>query len=109
MEKKVKRSGRPALGRVKYRREAGHIIINPTVRTLIHEYPMLAVQWLILFDEFGTLPIMPSKLPANRRYKTTVSMLKLMAYDLAEQLPDFKKETGSGRPAKVYRLVIPSL
>jgi len=106
MEKKVKRSGRPALGRVKYRREAGHIIINPTVRALILDYPMLAVQWLTLFDEFGTLPIMPSKLTPNRRYKITISMLKLMAFDLAEQLPDFK-QSGAGRPAKVYRLVIP--
>jgi hypothetical protein len=93
---------------VKYKKEAGHIIINPTVRCLINDYPMLAVQWLTLFDEFATLPIMPSKLPPNRRYKITMSMLKLMAYDLAEQLPDVKP-SGAGRPAKVYCLKIPSL
>jgi len=110
MEKKIKRSSGPPVGRVKARRDAARLIISPTVRLLITNYhPILAVLWLQLFDEFGIYPIMPSKLPPDRRYKTTVSMLKLMAFDLAEELPEVKNQLGAGRPAKVYRLKIPSL
>lgn len=106
MEKKAKRSGRATVGRVNMRRDYTSKIVNPTVRTLITEHPMLAVQWLTLFDEFGISQIMPSKLPPSRRYKITISMLKLMAYSLAEQLPDVNPP-GAGRPAKAYRLIIP--
>lgn len=108
MEKKVKRSNRPTVGRVRARRDSARLIINPTIKTLIHNYPAnFAVLWLQLFDEFGIYPIMPSKLPSNRRYKTTVAMLRLMAYGLAEELEEVKNQSWAGRPAKAYRLVIP--
>ena len=107
MEKKVKRSGRPPVGRVKARRDAARLIINPTVRKLIHEYPQMCVFWLTMFDEFGISQIIPAKLPPNRRHKATVNMVKLTAYGLAEQLDDVKMQSWGGRPAKVYRLLIP--
>lgn len=107
MEKKAKRSGRPPVGRVKARREAARLIINPTIRLLINGYPAhFAVLWMQLFDEFGIYPITPSKMPPDRRYKLTVSMLRLMGYGLAEELEGIRT-TKTGRPAKVYRLVIP--
>lgn len=107
MEKKAKRTSGKAMGRLKARRDYTSMIVNPTIRKLINSHPKFAVLWLQLFDEFGIAPIMPSKLPANRRYKTTISMLKLMACDLAEQLDDIKLQSWAGRPAKVYRLLIP--
>lgn len=114
MEKKVKRSGRPTVGRVKARRDAARLIINPTIKALISgKYPAhFAMTWLQFFAEFGIGQIMPSSVDAQKRmdmsrYKLTVSMLRLQGYGLAEELPDIKNQSWAGRPAKVYRLVIP--
>lgn len=107
MEKKAKWSNRPPVGRVRARREYTSKIVNPTIRSLINSYPAhFAVLWMQLFDEFGIHPITPSKMPSDRRYKLTTSMLRLMGYGLAEELEGIRA-TQIGRPAKVYRLVIP--
>ena len=114
MEKKVKRTGRPTVGRVKARRDAARLIINPTIRALISgKYPAhFAMTWLQFFAKFGIRQIVPSSVDAQKRmdmsrYKLTVSMLRLQGYGLAEELEEIKNQSWAGRPAKVYRLVIP--
>lgn len=116
MEKKVKRSNRPTVGRVKARRDAARLIINPTIKALISgKYPAhFAMTWLQFFAEFGIEAIVPSSAIAQKRmdmsrYKLTISMLRLQGYGLAEELEEIKNQSWAGRPAKRYRLVIPSL
>lgn len=111
MEKKVKRTSGPPVGRVKARRNAGRLIVNPTIEALISgDYPAhYVVIWLQLFSEFGITPIVPSKMQKDQRYRMTISMLRLMGFGLAEELEEAKNQSWAGRPAKRYRLVIPSL
>lgn len=114
MEKKIKRSGRPPVGRVKARRDAARLIINPTIKALISgEYPShLVLIWLKFFAEFGISHIIPSSAEAQKRmdmtrYKLSISMMNLQGYGLAEEVDQIKNQSWAGRPAKVYRLVIP--
>jgi len=97
------------VGRVKTRREYTSKIVNSTIRLLIKEHPpVIAVAWLTMFDEFGVSPIIPSRLPSERRYRTSIGMLRLMGHGLAEELPEVRNQSWAGRPAKAYRLLIPS-
>lgn len=116
MEKKVKRTNSAKVGRVKARRDAARLIINPTIRALISgKYPAhFAMTWLQFFAEFGIEQIVPSNADAQKRmdmsrYRLTISMLRLQGYGLAEELDEIKNQSWAGRPAKRYRLVIPSL
>lgn len=109
MEKKVKRSGRPPVGRMRQRLDATQLVTSPIIKNLISgEYPAhFVLLWLQLFSEFKNKPITPSHEAPDRRYHLTISMLRLMGYDLAEELEPVKNQLGAGRPAKRYRLVIP--
>lgn len=116
MEKKVKRSNSAKVGRVKARRDAARLIINPTIKALISgKYPAhFVMTWLQFFAEFGIEQIVPSVPTAQKRmglsrYRMTISMMRLQGYGLAEEMDEVKNQSWAGRPAKRYRLVIPSL
>lgn len=92
---------------MRQRLDAQQLVTNPIIKALIHNYPAhFVVLWLQLFFEFRDGKIIPSRLPQDRRYNTTISMLRLMGYGLAEELESIRTSR-IGRPAKVYRLTFP--
>ena len=80
------------------------------MRSLIYDYPpVVAIAFLQLFDEFGFLPITPSLMEKDRYSRTIGSLRRLTECGLARELSPLKNQKWAGRPAKAYRLIIPSL
>lgn len=114
METKVKRSSGPKAGRMRQRLDAQQLVTNPIMKALLKEEypPHFVILWLRFFAKCGVDAIMPSDEKLQKRmdmshYRITVSMMRLMGYGLAEELDTIKKQSGAGRPAKRYRLIIP--